>query len=60
MPITTYAGDTFFTSLFNAFTTGWEICMSFIQSNTWILICVGTPVVLGLASAVISFIKSRM
>lgn len=58
--IETYADDTFFTSLFASFTSCWTLIMSFIQNNSWIMMCVGVPLVLGLAGAVISFIKGRV
>lgn len=58
--IATYSAEDTFASMFTAFTSGFSSVMGFISSNTWILIAVATPVVLGLLGAVISFIKSRV
>lgn len=58
--IQTYAATDFFSSMFSAFSTGWTSVMGFVTDNVWLLILVGTPVVLGLVGTVISFIKSRM
>lgn len=58
MPQTYAAGD-FFTSMFTAFSSGFSTVMNFITENTWLLIVCGTPVVLGLLAAVMSFIRSR-
>ncbi len=58
MPQTYAAGD-FFSEMFSSFSTGWSTVMNFITANPWLLIIVGTPVVLGLLAVVMSFIRSR-
>lgn len=58
MPQTYAAGD-FFSEMFSSFSTGWTTVMNFVTSNPWLLIIVGTPVVLGLLSYVTSWLKTR-
>lgn len=54
-----YAAEDFFSEMFSAFSSGFTTVMNFITANPWLLIIVGTPVVLGLLAAVMSFIRSR-
>lgn len=58
--IATYNAADTFADMFSAFTQGFNAVMGFISSNTWILIIVATPVILGILGVVISFIKGRM
>lgn len=58
--IAAYSANDTFSKMFDAFTTGFNSVMSFITSNTWILVIVAMPVILGILGVVISFIKSRM
>lgn len=58
--IAAYSANDTFSNMFDAFTTGFNSVMSFITSNTWILVIVAMPVILGILGVVISFIKSRM
>lgn len=57
--VSTYAAGDFFSDMFTAFSSGWSSVMGFITANQWLLIIVGTPVILGLLAAVMSFIRSR-
>ena len=58
--IAAYSAADTFSNMFDAFTTGFNSVMCFITSNTWILVIVAMPVILGILGVVISFIKSRM
>ena len=58
MPQTYAAGD-FFSEMFSAFSSGFTTVMNFITANPWLLIIVGTPVVLGLLAYVTSWLKTR-
>lgn len=57
--IQTYNASDFFSTMFSAFSSGWSSAMNFISANTWLVIIVAVPVILGLLGAVLSFIKSR-
>ena len=58
--VAAYSATDTFNNMFDAFTTGFNSVMGFITSNTWILVIVAMPVILGILGVVISFIKSRM
>lgn len=58
--VAAYSATDTFANMFEAFTTGFNSVMGFITSNSWILIIVAMPVILGILGVVISFIKSRM
>lgn len=58
--VATYSAADTFANMFDAFTTGFNSVMGFITANSWILIIVAMPVILGILGVVISFIKSRM
>lgn len=58
--VAVYSATDTFSNMFDAFTTGFNSVMGFITSNTWILVIVAMPVILGILGVVISFIKSRM
>lgn len=58
--IAAYSAADTFSDMFSAFTTGFNSVMGFITTNTWILVIVAMPVILGILGVVISFIKSRM
>lgn len=58
--IQTYASENMFATMFSSFSDGFNAVMNFLTSNPWMLVIVATPVILGLISVVMSFIKSRM
>lgn len=58
MPQTYAAGD-FFASMFSAFQSAFLSTLNFVTSNEWLLVIVGTPLIIGVIAAIMSFIKSR-